>query len=260
MSGEVTATYDGRCARVVLDRPATKNALTGAMLVELIGVVADLSADDTTDVVVFSGAGSDFCTGSDVGDIAAVLAEDAAGRRAVFEEGMTRRIHPLMRAIMDLRQVVVASARGHAVGLGAALILAADLTILSETARLSLPQVALGHTVDHGESYLLPRKVGPARAMQMVLLGERVAAADAVRCGIANYVVEDGALERRTAEILSALLAGSSTSLRGSKHILAGSLDRGRDAQLAAEVEAVSACAFSEEFVVAIDTKIGRRR
>ena len=260
MTGQVTATYDGRCARVVLDRPATKNALIGAMLDQLISIVADLSADDTTDVVVFSGAGSDFCTGSDVGDIAAVLAEDAAGRRAVFKEGRTMRIHPLMRAIMDLRQVVVTSARGHAVGLGAALILAADLTILSETARLSLPQVGLGHTVDHGESYLLPRKVGPARAMQMVLLGERVAAADAARYGIANFVVDDDALEQQTAEILSALLSGSPTSLRGTKRTLAGSLDRARDDQLAVEVEAVCACAFSEDFVTAIDTKIGRRR
>ena len=260
MSGHVTATYDGRCARVLLDRPATKNALTGAMLDELIGVVTDLSADDTSDVVVISGAGSDFCTGSDVGDIAAVLAEDAAGRKAIFECGMTTRIHPLMRAIMDLRQVVVASARGHAVGLGAALILAADLTILSDTARLSLPQVALGHTVDHGESYLLPRKVGPARAMQMVLLGQTVPAADAARYGLANFVVEDHALEQRTGEIQSALLSGSSTSLRGTKRILAGSFDRDRDAQLAAEVEAVSECAFSEDFVAAIGTRIGRRR
>jgi 2-(1,2-epoxy-1,2-dihydrophenyl)acetyl-CoA isomerase len=170
MEGRVTAQQRGRKAQIVLDRPAAKNALTEAMLDQLIGVVGDLSTDDTTDVVVIGGAGTDFCSGSDVGDITAALASDAAGRKAMFETGLTTRIHPLMRSLMDLPQVVVASARGHAVGLGAAIVLAADLTVLSETIRLSLPQVALGHTVDHGESYLLPRRVGPARAMQVALL------------------------------------------------------------------------------------------
>ena len=257
MQGRVTAEQHGRKAQIVLDRPAAKNALTEAMLGELIGVVGDLATDDTTDVVVISGAGSDFCSGSDVGDITAVLALDALGRKARFESGLTTQIHPLVRSLMDLPQVVVASARGHAIGLGAAIILAADLTVLSETIRVSLPQVALGHTVDHGESYLLPRRVGTARAMQMVLLGSKVTAGDAAQWGLANVVAADDRLEERTAEIVDALLAGSPTSLRGTKRILSGSLDRDRTTQLALEVDAVSACAYSEDFVTAIRTKLG---
>ena len=260
MSGQVTIAQDGRQAHIVLDRPAAMNALTETMLDQLAGILADLSTDDTTDVVVISGAGKDFCTGSDVGDIAALLALDGAGRKATFENGMTTRIHPLMRSVMDLKQVVVVSARGHAIGLGAALILAADLVVLSQTARLSLPQVALGHTVDHGESYLLPRKVGPARAMQLVLLGERLSAASAAEFGLANFVASDETLEERTAELVGALLSGSASSLRGTKGILSGSLDREREAQLAIEVDAVSACAFSEDFVTAIRGKIGPRQ
>jgi len=259
MQGRVTAEQDGRKAQIVLDRPAAKNALTEAMLGELIGVVGDLSTDDTTDVVVISGAGSDFCSGSDVGDITAVLVLDALGRKARFESGLTTQIHPLVRSLMDLPQVVVASARGHAIGLGAAIVLAADLTVLSETIRVSLPQVALGHTVDHGESYLLPRRIGTARAMQMVLLGSKVTAADAAQFGLANFVSADDRLEERTNEIVEALLAGSPASIRGTKRILSGSLDRDRATQLAVEVEAVAACAYSEDFVSAIRTKLGGR-
>ena len=259
MAGRVKVEQHGRKAQLVLDHAAAKNALTEAMLDQLIGVVGDLSTDDTADVVVISGAGTDFCSGSDVGDITAVLAEDAAGRKASFESGLTARIHPLMRTLMDLPQVVVASARGHAVGLGAAIVLAADLTVLSETICLTLPQVALGHTVDHGESYLLPRKVGPARAMQMVLLGSSVTATDAAQFGLANFVSADDRLEERTNEIVEALLAGSPASIRGTKRILSGSLDRDRATQLAVEVEAVAACAYSEDFVSAIRTKLGGR-
>ena len=140
-----------------------------------------------------------------------------------------------------------------------AIVLAADLTVLSETIRLTLPQVALGHTVDHGESYLLPRKVGPARAMQMVLLGSSVTATDAAQFGLANFVSADDRLEERTNEIVEALLAGSPASIRGTKRILSGSLDRDRATQLAVEVEAVAACAYSEDFVSAIRTKLGGR-
>lgn len=257
MQGRVTTEQHGRKGHIVLDRPAAKNALTEVMLDELIGVVGDLSTDDTTDVVVISGAGTDFCSGSDIGDITAVLASDAAGRKATFESGLTTRIHPLMRSLIDLPQVVVVSARGHAIGLGAAMVLAVGLTVLSQTIRLSLPQVALGHTVDHGESYLLPRKVGPARAMQIVLLGSRVAAADAAQFGLANVVAADDRLEERTDEIVEALLAGSPTSLRGTKRILSGSLERDRHTQLALEAEAVAACAYSEDFVTAIRAELG---
>ena len=260
MDGQVSATRNGRCVRILLERPARKNALTEAMLGQFTDVVGELATDVTTDVVVFSGAGTDFCTGSDVGDIAALLALDAVGRRDAFENGLTTRIHPLMRSVLDLPQIVVASARGHAVGLGAALILAADINILSETARLSLPQVALGHTVDHGESYLLPRKIGPSRAMQLILLGERLTPDDAARLGLANFVVADEALDDSTNDVVRRLLSGSSTSLRGTKQVLAGSLDRDREAQLAAEVAAVSACAFSDDFVTAIERAIGGRR
>jgi len=259
MDGRVTATRDGRCTHIVLDRPARKNALTAAMLEQLIGAVDELATDATTDVVVINGAGTDFCTGSDVGDIAALLALDAGGRKAAFEKAMSNTVHPLMRSIMELPQVVVVSVRGHAVGLGAALILAADLAVLSKPARISLPQVALGHTVDHGESFLLPRKVGPVRAMQMVLLGERVTGTEAERFGLANAVVADGALDERTAELVSALLAGSPSSLRGSKWLVARSLERDRGAQFAAEVHAVSECAYSKEFATAIEATIGGR-
>ena len=260
MQGQVTVAYSGRLAHIVLDRPARMNAMTVPMLAELAGIVERLAHDDTTDVVLISGAGADFCSGSDVGDIAAVLALAPNDRAAAFESGMQGTIHPLIRALLDLEQVLVVSARGHAIGLGAALLLAADITVLSETVRISIPQVELGHTVDHGESFMLPRKVGLARAMQMVLLGTRLTGADAERIGLATVVVADETLDDTTTSVVSSLLAGSPTSLRGTKSLLSKSLDRDRESQLAAEVTAVSACAFSEDFVAAINAKMGGRR
>ena len=256
MSGRVTARREGRCTPIVLDRPRAKNALTAAMLSQLGDVVSASAADGDVDVVVISAEGTDFCTGSDLGDIKEVLGRDPAGRAAAFEHGMRTTIQPLMRLLLDLPQLLVVSARGHAVGLGAALVLAADLTVLSETALLSLPQAKLGHTVDHGESWLLPRKVGLGRAMQLALTGEPVSAADADRFGLVNNLVADERLDETTDALVSALLGIPSGSLRGTKRLLSRSPDQGREAQFADEVRTAAACAASPDFVTAIEGQL----
>ena len=173
---------------------------------------------------------------------------------------MRSSIQPLMRGLLDLRQVLVVSARGHAVGLGAALILAADLTVLSETARLTLPQVKLGHTVDHGESWLLPRKIGLGRAMQLALLGDRLTAADAERFGLANQVVADDRLDVTTDALGSALLSLPAAALRGTKGLLSRSLGQDRETQFADERRTATACAATADFVTAIEMQLGWHR
>ncbi len=100
-------------------------------------------------------------------------------------------------------QPVVCSVRGYAVGAGMQMALMSDLVVAAESAKFVLPQVRLGHNVDHGESWALPRKVGMGRAMQLMALGETVSGRDAERFGLANWVVEEGALEQKTDEIVA---------------------------------------------------------
>jgi len=258
MDGRVTLARSGRRADIVIDRPAAKNATTLTMLDEFTAIVADLTHDDTTDVVVISGAGTDFCAGADVGDITELLTLDAARRAATFEVGMREQIQPLIRGLLDLEQAVVVSARGYAIGLGAALLLASDLVVLADSARISVPQVTLGHTLDHGESWLLPRKIGLGRAMQLALLGELLHAVDAKRFGAANLVVAEDELAERTDELVRSLLASSSAALRGTKRLLANSLER--EAQFAAEIRTAAGCAATQDFVDAIEAQLGSGR
>jgi 2-(1,2-epoxy-1,2-dihydrophenyl)acetyl-CoA isomerase len=260
VSGRVAVRRTDRCVHILLDRPSAKNALTLPMLDEFNRVVGALGGDAGIDVVVIAGAGTDFCTGSDVGDIKELLARDPVGRAAAFEDGMRSRIQPLMRGLLDLPQVVVASARGHAIGLGAAFILAADLTVLSQTLRPSLPQVRLGHTVDHGESWLLPRKVGLGPAMRLALLGEPLSWDDAQRVGLATHLVTDDRLDDTTDDVVRTLLSVSSASLRGTKRLLARSLDQDRAAQFAEEVRTAAQCAATPGFVSAVEAQLGWHR
>jgi len=260
MSGRVDLRREGRCASIMLDRPHAKNAMTPAMVDGLRAAVLSLQDDDAVDVVVLTGAGSDFCAGADVDDITALLARGPADRAAAFEDGMRSTIQPLMAAVLDLPQLLVVAARGHAVGLGAALLLAADLTVLSRTARISVPQVRLGHSPDHGESWLLPRKVGLGRALPIALLGAPLTADDAERFGLATALVDDDRLEATTGGIVESVLALPSMSIRGTKRLLWQSLEHDRTAQFAMEVRTAASCAATPDFVTAIEGRFAGRR
>jgi 2-(1,2-epoxy-1,2-dihydrophenyl)acetyl-CoA isomerase len=257
--GQVDVTVADRLATITIDNPGARNALTNPMLAELTQAVALLAFDTRVDVVVLRGEGSDFCSGADMGDLAEVLAAPGPERTTAFQEGMRTQIQPLTRALLALEQPVVASVRGHAIGIGVMFVLAADLVVASETARFTVPQVRLGHTMDHGESWLLPRRIGPAKALQLGLLGERMTASDAERFGLANWVTADAELEERTARVVQTLLAASRFAVRSTKSLLRGALGASLDEQLAAEVDHASTCAGTADFVEAISAQVERR-
>jgi 2-(1,2-epoxy-1,2-dihydrophenyl)acetyl-CoA isomerase len=109
---------------------------------------------------------------------------------------------PLFLALHAVQQPVVCSVRGYAVGAGMQFALLSDLVVAAHSARFVLPQIRLGHSVDHGESWALPRRVGVGRAMQLMALGETVSGPDAERFGLANWGVPDEQLEEKTADIV----------------------------------------------------------
>lgn len=259
MSGQVKLQLMERVASITIENPAAKNALTTPMLAAITEIVGSLASDAGVGVVVFRGAGSDFCSGADMGDLAAILSAPAPQRSAAFEEGMQTQIQPLTRALLALPQPVVASIRGHAIGIGALFVLAADLVVASDTAKITVPQVRLGHTMDHGESWLLPRKVGLSKALQLALLGERMTAVDAERFGLVNWVTRDKDLDDRTGQVVQALLTFSPSAVRGAKSLLRRSLDASLDEQLRTEVEYASTCAGTAEFVEAISAQVEKR-
>jgi 2-(1,2-epoxy-1,2-dihydrophenyl)acetyl-CoA isomerase len=137
--------------------------------------------------------------------------------------------------------------------------LSADLTIASETARFRLPMMRLAHSVDHGESYYLPRKIGYGRSIQMLLLGETLSGTEAQNTGLANWVVPDTELETKTAEVVEQIAAGPPVAARELKSLLRNSLDRTVREQFAAEARSLEACASTEDFLEAINSFVEKR-
>lgn len=244
---------------ITFNRPDRLNAIDEAMVRQLTALFEGLADDAETRVVVFAGRGRSFSAGGDLGDMAAWLLPDAAARGEKFAASVRDLSRPLSLALEKVPQPIVASVRGHAIGVALQLVILADIVVASETARFSLPQIDLAHTPDHGESWGLPRKIGLSRALQMTLLTERIDGATAERYGLVNRLVADDELEARTEEIVRRLASSPPTAARNAKALLwAGT--RGTLAEaMEREIASIGEAAAKADFVEAI-TAFGEKR
>jgi enoyl-CoA hydratase/carnithine racemase len=191
-------------AVLTFDRPETLNSLTFAIYGQLERLFHELEDDDAVKVVVLTGNGRGFCSGGSVEDIIGPLLESELDQTLVF----TRMTGAVVRNMCRLQKPIVAAINGIAAGAGAVLALACDLRVMAETAKFAFLFTKVGLTgADMGAAWLLPRVVGTGRAMELLLLGDKVEAADALRIGLCNRVVasdqvlvEALALARRLAE------------------------------------------------------------
>jgi 2-(1,2-epoxy-1,2-dihydrophenyl)acetyl-CoA isomerase len=251
MSAQILFERRDGVARISFNRPEVKNAICRAMVLEMTEILQGLAQDDQTRVVVFDGKGRDFSSGGDLNDMADIVRQ-TADERVNDTAGRVRESAALFIALDRLPQPVVASVRGHAVGAGMEIVIQADLVVASETAKFSVPQVRLAHSVDHGESYFLPRKIGLSRAAQLALLGDRITAAEADKFGLVNWVVPDDQLEAKTSDVVRSMAQGANVALRRTKKLFRGSLDRSMDEQFAAERDSVLGCIGTRDFGEAI--------
>jgi len=175
---------DGAVAVLTLNRPRSRNALDAALLAALGKALAELSHDTAVRAIVLTGAGGAFCAGADLKAAMASGAPAAEDLDRIIDD-----YHAIIRAITGAPKPVIAAVDGAAVGFGCDLALACDLRVMSTEAYLQEKFVKIGLMPDGGGTFWLPRLVGIARAMEMLLFGEAVPAEQAVSIGLANKVV-----------------------------------------------------------------------
>ncbi len=174
----------GALAYVRLERPAKRNALTGGMLARLAEIFEGVAARRNLRAVILSGAGKDFCAGTDIAELAAL---DADGARRKAEEG--QRVCELIETCGTL---VVAAVEGAAAGGGCELALACHLRVAARGARFGLPESRLGVLPAYGGTQRLARSLGPGRALASMLAGDEIDAEEAFRLGLVNRLDEAG--------------------------------------------------------------------
>jgi len=189
---------------ITLNRPAAFNSFNLELKDALLAALDDAATEPTVRAVVITGAGRAFCAGQDLKEhLALVSAGDPRVATTVQEF-----YNPLVVALTGMRKPVVAAVNGAAAGAGAGLAFACDLRIAGRSASFSMAFAGVALSADTGASFVLPRLIGHGRASRMMLLGEKVDAAEALRIGMVDDVVDDDELGATVGALAERLAAG----------------------------------------------------
>lgn len=233
-------------AWITINAPEQGNALSADRRDRIAALFRQASTSLAVRAVVLTASGErHFCTGAALGGArAATDRPEGAPERAVGDAARLIRLgwQQLVGSILDCEKPVVGAINGTAAGGGAQLVLACDLVVMADSARLIEVFVRRGIMPDAGGAYLLPRLVGLHRAKEIMFLGDEVSAADAERLGIANRVVPAAELGSTASELAARLAAAPTRALAMTKWLLNRSFES--DRQTAMDEEA-----FAQELV-----------
>jgi enoyl-CoA hydratase/carnithine racemase len=201
----------GRVALVMIANPAKLNALTVDAIQQLTETMRGLANDANLRAVVITGAGNKaFSGGVNVEDLGSTTQDTA-------REGITR-LHHCISAVRECPVPVIARVNGYCIGGALELAAACDLRIAVDHARFGMPEVRLG-IPSVIEAALLPRLMGAGRARWLLLTGELIDAAEALRWGLVERVVDSGMLDAEVDGVVDAILAGGDAAIRAQKRL-----------------------------------------
>ncbi len=210
-------TTGGAAARIVLNRPDKRNALSLELMEEVIGALHDVSAHEATRAVVIEGAGPAFSAGHDLSEM--------IGREREFFGRLFDRCTVMMSTVHAIPQPVIAKVHGIATAAGCQLVAACDLAVAAEGTRFATPGVKIGLFCS---TPMVPvsRAVGRKRAMQMLLTGQPIDAATALDWGLVNRVVPAEQLEAAVLELVDAIARSSPYTVATGKDAFYSQVDR----------------------------------
>ncbi len=241
------ATADG-VATVTLCDPATMNAAGVDMIVELANAFSRIAAGEAgARAVVMTGEGRGFCSGANLSGRGAEPAPGQGLNGGGAGDALETHYNPFVTLMRDFPLPIVTAINGAAAGIGCSLALMGDIVVAGESAYFLQAFRRIGLVPDGGSTYLLPRLIGRARAMEMALLGERVTAAKAVEWGLINRCVPDAELIAEATR-LAAELAKGPKALGLIRKLMWESLDNEWADQLTRERVTQSVAGRSEDF------------
>jgi len=198
---------DGAVATVTINRPKVLNALSIQTVDELRRAMLSLKYDDAVRVVILTGAGEkSFVAGADINELAAQT--PVSGRE------LARRGQHVFDVIENFGKPVIAAINGYALGGGCELALACTIRIAVDTARIGQPEINLGIIPGYGGSQRLPRLIGRGPALELLLTGDQISAADAYRLGLVNRVVTAANLMGEARKLAQTLASKAPVAVR----------------------------------------------
>ena len=230
----------GAFAYVTVNRPKVLNALNKATWADLRTAFEDARDDATVRGVILTGAGDKaFIAGADISELARVTAFEA--------EQSSRFGQEVLDLIEDLGKPVIAAVNGFALGGGCETAMACTIRIAVESAKFGQPEVKLGLVPGGGGTQRLPRLVGKGRAMQLILSGETIGAAEAYRIGLVNEIVPAAGLITRAEAILRKIAANAPIAVRFALEVTNKGLETSQSEGLLLEASYFGLCAATDD-------------
>lgn len=236
----------GSVLRLTLDRPAQRNAIDDTVMAGLIDAIDAAGRDEAVRAVLIAATGDHFCSGADI--VARNTPSGDRPRVGSIQRRLPSQAHRLIPLVCTVQVPVVCAARGYVAGIGLHLAAAADFTVVADDATLWEPFAARGFTPDSGATWLLPRRVGLARARELLLLGRRLTGAEAADWQLVHRAVPAPEVDATAEALADQLASGPTVTLGLAKWLLHQGAARSLEAQLADEAFALELSSRSEDF------------
>lgn len=241
---------DGSVATITLNRPDKLNTITPEMGRALFPIASRINEDDAIRVAILTGTGDKaFSAGSDITVLDEYGSNWQLRNRADYN-----------RALWSVRKPMIAVIRGYAIGGGLELAMTCDIRIASTTARFAAGEIKLGWNGGAGNTQLLPRLVGYGKALQMLLTGDMIDAAEAHRTGLVDELVADDQLETVSRDLAERIAANAPIAAQVVKHLVRISESTSLDVGLAYENDLFAYCFTTEDSQEGIAAFRGKRQ
>ncbi|MFC3226603.1 enoyl-CoA hydratase/isomerase family protein [Marinibaculum pumilum] len=207
---------ENKLATVTFNRPEQGNSINHQFHIELIQVWQDMMEDGEVNAILLAAKGKYFCVGGDVKGMAERPMGDVRGENdKILWPGLSRH---MLNAMLECEKPIVCAIHGDCIGLGATVALFTDITVASETARIADPHVKIGLVAGDGGAVIWPLLVGPNRAKEYLMRGNRLNGREAERIGLVNHAVPADEVPKLAREIAQELADGPTWAIRGTKY------------------------------------------
>lgn len=221
-------------AYLIINKPETLNALDGQVLSEISAAVDMTKADEQVKALILTGQGRAFAAGADIG---AQSILDMEGGRQWGRKGSA-----IFRNLEILPVPTIAAVNGFALGGGCELAMACDMILASEKAKFGQPEVSLGITPGFSGTQRLARKVGKAKAMELILTGEMIKADEALRIGLVNKVTDPERLVEEATGLAQRIMKNGPLAVKYAKEAVLRGLEMDMDSAIALENQLFAMC------------------
>jgi len=252
---ELLVETKGAVRTLILNRPAKLNAFTASLHAELRTALASAMQDDAVKTIVLTGSGRAFSSGQDLTE---ELPRDAQGG-IDLGPALERDYNPLIKQVVTATKPIIAALNGPAVGAAMNIALACDIVLASRSATLQEAFARIALIPDAGGTWLLPRMIGPKRALALMLTAEPVPAEEALRLGLVYKVYEDASFADDVAAFAARLALGPGLAFRLMREAVYASAGNDLDAQLDLEAVLQQKAGASRDFAEGVAAFLEKR-